>query len=577
MEYTVLNAIKVVSPKDLECCVAWLKSVKVFPKKQVKKLLKNGLKVLDHCQSLFVILPPNVESHPALKVVRTVTSQPLVLSSLVSQEVSDEALWAAMKEKFRLSSDLSPSQKDDILQVLKNNLQAFSKDKFDVGECKVVVHEIDTGDAKPVKQKPYRLSFAEEREAHRQIAEVVAAGKVKPCNSPWASPVVMALKKDGVSMRMCIDMRALNKVTRPWSYPLPHVQDVLERLGKSSYFAVCDITWGFWNVPVKEEDKDKTAFVTRGGQWRWEYMPFGLINAPATFQHLMNTLFDRNMYQDFLEIFIDDLCVHAATWDGFLSSLDRVLGVLSKSGLKLAPEKCVFGFESVSYLGHIVSSKGTSPDPSKVEAALKLLPPRTVTEVRAFIGLVGYYRRFIPSFSLISRPLNQLTQQDTPFVWTPDRQAAFETLKAKLVSAPVLARPDPNRPFILDTDYQKEAIAAVLSQVGTDGKEHPIAYASKGLNRTEQRWPTYEGEMWAIVWGIDKFRQYLDNGHEFLLRTDHKPLLSLQTVKNPSRKVASWLTKLQGFRFKVEYREGKAHSNADGLSRARSLNIPSGV
>jgi hypothetical protein len=275
-------------------------------------------------------------------------------------------------------------------------------------------------------------------------------------------------------MRMCIDMRALNRVTRPWSYPLPHVQDVLERLGKSTFFSVCDITWGFWNVPVREEDKDKTAFVTRAGQWRWEYMPFGLINAPATFQCLMNTLFDKNTYQDFLEIFIDDLCIHAATWEEFVQSLDKVLAVVMTSGLKLSPDKCVFGFDSVAYLGHIVSSQGTSPDPGKVDAALKLLPPRTVTEVRAFLGLVGYYRRFIQSFSLISRPLNQLTQKDTPFSWTTKCQSAFDTLKGKLVSAPILIRPDPTKPFILDTDFQKEAIAAVLSQIGPDSKEHLI-------------------------------------------------------------------------------------------------------
>lgn len=564
--------MQISSVADLECCESWLKSEKNFPKKQIKRLVRAGKKVLKSAPCMFILLPPGVRP-VAGKKVRTVAVQPLSFSAKVEEPLSDDALWSAMKDKFKLSEDLSEEQRTELLAVLRKHLSAFAVSKVDIGMCEIIVHEIDTGSAKPVKLKPYRLSYAEEQEAHRQIAELVAAGRVKPCNSPWAFPVVMVPKKDGVNLRMCIDYRSLNKVTKPWSYPLPYIQDVLERLGKSAYFAVCDVLWGFWNVPIKEGDKDKTAFVTRAGQWRFEVMPFGLINAPATFQCLMNTLFDRNQFQQFLEIFIDDLCIHAATWDEFVKSVDVVLAKLIEGKLKLAPEKCLFGHRQVEYLGHLVSKEGTSPDPKKVEATVKLLPPRTVTEVRAFLGLVGYYRRFISSYSLIAKPLNQLTQKDVPFVWGKLQREAFERLKDCLVKAPILARPDPHKPFILDTDFQKYAVAAVLSQKGDDGLEHVIAYASKSLNKAAQKWPPYEGEMFAVVWSIDKFRQYLDNGLEFLLRTDHKPLLSLPTTANPTRKVAGWITKLQGYRFKVQYRQGKSHSNADGLSRARSANL----
>jgi hypothetical protein len=572
MEYTVLDGVQVSSLADLECCGKWLKSERIFPKRQVKRLVRAGKKVLQTASCMFVMLPPGVKPTVG-KWVRTVTTQPLSFSVESDEVLSDDALWHAMEEKFKLSDGLSKEQKAELLVVLRKHLTAFAVSKVDIGMCDVIVHEIDTGTAKPVKVKPYRLSYAEEQEAHRQIAELVAAGRVKPCNSPWAFPVVMVPKKDGVNLRMCIDYRSLNKVTKPWSYPLPYIQDVLERLGKSTYFAVCDVLWGFWNVPIKECDKDKTAFVTRAGQWRFEVMPFGLINAPATFQCLMNTLFDRNEFQKFLEVFIDDLCIHAATWDEFVQSVDVVLARLVKGKLKLSPEKCLFGHRQVEYLGHLVSRDGTSPDPKKVEAAMKLLPPRTITEVRAFLGLVGYYRRFISSYSLIAKPLNLLTQKEVPFVWGTMQQAAFEKLKACLLKAPILTRPDPQKPFILDTDFQKYAIAAVLSQKGDDGLEHVVAYASKSLSKAAQKWPPYEGEMFAVVWGIDKFRQYLDNGLEFLLRTDHKPLLSLPTTANPTRKVAGWITKLQGYRFKVQYRKGKSHSNVDGLSRARSANL----
>jgi hypothetical protein len=573
VEYTAFDGVQVATVEDLECCGKWLRAEKIFPGKQVKRLVRAGRKVLQSVPYMYVFLPPGVKPVKGRKI-RAVATQPVSFSAKTEEEpLSDEALWQAMKEKFKLSDDLTAEQRTELLVVLRKNLSAFAVSKVDIGMCDIVVHEIDTGSAKPVKLKPYRLSYAEEQEAHRQIAELVAAGRVKPCNSPWAFPVVMVPKKDGVSLRMCIDYRALNKVTKPWSYPLPYIQDVLERLGKSSFFAVCDVLWGFWNVPIRECDKDKTAFVTRAGQWRFEVMPFGLINAPATFQCLMNTLFDRNVFQNFLEVFIDDLCIHGSSWDEFVKSVDVVLAKLIEGKLKLSSEKCLFGHRQVGYLGHLVSKDGTSPDPKKVEAAMQLLPPRTVTEVRAFLGLVGYYRRFISSYSLIAKPLNQLMQKDVAFEWGEKQQKAFENLKGRLLSAPILARPDPQKSFILDTDYQKFAIAAVLSQVGDDGLEHVIAYASKGLSKAAQRWPPYEGEMFAVVWGIDKFRHYLDNGLEFLLRTDHKPLLSLPTTANPTRKVAGWITKLQGYRYKVQYRQGKSHSNADGLSRARSANF----
>lgn len=571
-----MQGVRLSGEVELEACVKWMKRDKIVSRKRRKLLLKNGKELLKQGEKMFVLIPREYSIPIELQKLHVLSAQCVSYSTKVNdkEELTEESLWSASKDKFKIDQELSVERKEEVLRVLRANLKAFSKDRTDVGYCDLVVHEIDTGSHRPIKLKPYKLSYAEEKEAHRQIMELVESGRVVKCNSPWAFPVIMVVKKDGVNLRMCVDYRGLNKLTKPWSYPLPYIQDVLERLGKSTYFSVCDVMAGFWNVPIKEADREKTAFVTRGGQWMYKVMPFGLTNAPATFQSLMNTLFDRNVFQDFLEIFIDDLCIHHLEWSGFLDALGMVLKKLGDSGLKLVPEKCKFGYRSVGYLGHIVSREGTSPDPAKVEGALSLLPPTTVTEVRAFLGLVGYYRRFIHSYSQIARPLNQLTQKGEPFVWSKERQAAFEKLKEKLVSAPILVRPDPLKPFILDTDFQKYAVAAILSQKGEDGKEHVISYASKGLSKTAQRWPSYEGEMFAVVWAMDKFRQYLDNGKEFLLRTDHKPLLTLTTTTNPTRKVAGWITKLQGYRFQIQYREGKSHSNVDGLSRARSNNIP---
>jgi hypothetical protein len=534
-------------------------------------LKKYGKKALKPGETMYILLETKVLVPTQFTQVQVVTTHHCYHEAK-SKELEDDEAWELLKDQFQIGTDLTDGQKQELISVLRHNIRAFAKNKEDIGYCEVIFHEIDTGDARPVKQKPYRLSFAEEKEAHKQIAELVAMGKVKPSNSPWASPIVMVKKKNG-TLRMCVDMRALNKVTKPWSYPLPYIQDVLDRLGKSRYFAVCDLMSGFWNIPIKESDKDKTAFCTRAGQWRWEVMPFGLINAPATFQYMMNTIFPRNDYQEFLEIFIDDLCVHTKAWPEFLAALDACLKKLIFHNLKLGVGKCKFAFSNVEYLGHIVSADGIKPDPRKVEAAMNLLPPTTVTEIKSFLGLVGYYRRFIRNFSLIARPMNTLTQKGIPFIWGSAQQKAFKELKDRLVNAPLLLRPDPNESFILDTDYQLYAIAAILSQKDQEGREHPVAYASKGLTKAEQKWSTYEGELFAIIWGIEYFRQYLDNGRNFLLRTDHKPLQTIQNTKNPSRKLAGWITKLQGYQFMVEYREGKKHANADGLSRARASHL----
>lgn len=450
--------------------------------------------------------------------------------------------------------------------MLEKRVAAFSICKKDLGFTDVVMHQIQTGDAPPVKQRAYRLSIREERDALAQIQTLVSEGRIRPSSSAWASPVVMVPKPDG-SLRMCVDYRKLNQVTKDDVYPLPYIEDVLDRLGKSSIFSTMDVASGFWQVPMHPASIEKTAFCTRDGLWEWLVMPMGLRNAPRTFQRLMATLLDRSTFGKACELFVDDVCVHTCAWEAHLEWLDKVLEVLVWNGIKLGSNKCTFGYSEVKYLGHIISGEGVRPDPNKVKAVMELPLPQNLTMLQSALGMVGYYRRFIKNYSVTTAPLLVLVGQKVEWKWTAVHTAALNELRSKLVSAPVLIRPDPSKPFILDTDYQLHAVAAVLSQVGEDGKEHPVAYASKSLDKAQLNYSATEGECFGIVWGIEHFRQYLDSGIPFTLRTDHEPLKYLWQLKEPKGRLARWVMRLQGYRFKVEHRAGKQHGNADGLSR----------
>ena len=390
---------------------------------------------------------------------------------------------------------------------------------------------------------------------------------IRPSHSPWAAPVVLVKKKDG-SLRLCVDYRKLNNVTRRDSFPLPNIDDILAALTGAQWFTTLDLASGYWQVEVEPNDREKTAFALPTGLYEFQTMPFGLVNAPATFQRLMQIVL-HDLYPNKCLIYLDDVIVHGRTLDEHLQNLQLVLSQLQEAGLKLKPQKCHFLCSEVTYLGHLVSAAGIHSDPTKIQAIQNWPTPQSAEEVRQFLGLASYYRRFVYGFAHIAAPLTQLTEKHRKFQWTTECQEAFNKLQSALMSAPTLAFPNLSEkagPFILDTDASDFGIGAVLQQVGTDGLEHVIAYASRVLTKPERNYCTTRKEMLALITFLRQFRHYL-LGRHFIVRTDHQALKWLQTFREPEGQVARWQERLQEFDFECVHRPGRRHKNADALSR----------
>jgi transposase InsO family protein len=371
------------------------------------------------------------------------------------------------------------------------------------------------------------------------------------------------LKKDG-SPRFCVDYRKLNDVTKKDAYPLKRIDETMECLAGAKWFCTLDLASGYWQVEMDEESKDKTAFVTRNGLFRFTVMPFGLCNAPATFERLMEMVLRGLAWKRCL-VYLDDIIAFGTGFSDTLDNLQAVFERLRSANLKLKPSKCELFKTHVVYLGHLVSAEGISCSPAKVEEIENWPAPRSVGEVRSFLGLASYYRRYICAFSEVVSPLTALLRKTAKFKWEERQEDAFAELKRLLTCAPILAYSIIGGKYILDTDASGHGIGAVLSQI-QDGEERVICYASKTLSRTQRNYCTTKRELLAVVYFVKYFRHYL-YGVPFLLRTDHASLKWLVNFKNPEGMLARWISILSTYDYVTEYRPGKEHGNADALSR----------
>ncbi len=397
----------------------------------------------------------------------------------------------------------------------------------------------------------------------RQINVLVELGKMKPSDSAYACRVTLPVKKDG-SRQFCGDYRPLNLQTRQDSFPMPLVDDVISQLARSAWFTALDLQSGFWQIRMAPEDMRKTTLITKSRLYDWIVMPFGLKNATSTFTWTVSEIF-KDVGDKFLKVFMDDLNIHIENWEDHLQHLGAVLSRLREVNLKLNPSKCCFAAENIVFLGHVVSKEGTKPDPGKIDAVLRFPEPKTVTNVKSFLGLTGYYRKYIRGYSRMASPLFELTKKDVAFVWNKNCQRAFDDLKRALVEALILVRPDFKEPFCLDVDWSTKGVGAILSQ--KEGRfEKVVTYANKALIVAQRKFHPMEGECYALIWGILHFRQYLHQTH-FTLRTDHKPLEWLATISDAHGRRGRWIDMLQDFSFKIVHRPGMRHANADALSR----------
>ena len=476
--------------------------------------------------------------------------------------------------------DLPDKEKRMLLGFLADHHEAFCLEENERGETDLVQFEIETNDAAPKKLPVRRMPFTVRQEVARQLKRMQETDVIQPSNSPWASPVVLVRKKDGTH-RFCVDYRELNSVTRADTFPLPRIDDLLDQLGESVYFSTLDLATGYWQIRVHPDSQEKTAFVTPQGLYEFKVMPFGLTNAPAVFQRLMQrVLMGLNPEEgpDFVAVYIDDILIFSRTLEEHIEHLRLVFDRLVEAGLKLKPAKCHFIRKEVEYLGHIITPQGLKTNPKLVTAVQGFPVPRNVQEVRRFLGMSSYYRRFIPRFSKVAQPLHALTRKGAEFLWNDDCHSAFESLKQRLISSPVLAYPAFTKPFTLETDASIQGLGAVLSQKQEDGKSHPVAYASRALSAPERNYSITELETLAVVWAISHFHTYL-YGNCVTVYTDHSAVKAVLQTPNPTGKHARWWTKVYGSGVKevnIIYRSGKTNLSADALSRSPQAPPPAG-
>ena len=462
---------------------------------------------------------------------------------------------------------LEPPVREQLEQLLIKYKGAFALNDGQLGRTSVLQHEIHTSDTPPVRIPPRRIPSALIPELNSMIENMLKKNIIQPSSSPWSSPVVLVKKKNG-DLRLCVDYRKLNEVTRRDAFPLPRIDDLFDALAGARFFSTLDLASGYWQVEVKQEDRPKTAFSVPSGLYEFQTMPFGLVNAPATFQRLMQKVL-QDLVPDVCLVYLDDVIVLGKTIEEHLSNLEKVLTRISEVGLTLKPTKCHFLCPEVCYLGHIVSADGVRTDPTKVSQVLSWPKPGNLEELRSFLGLASYYRRFIHGYASITEPLTRLTRKDSVFQWDEPCENAFLTLKMKLCSAPILKFPDTTAQagrFILDTDASDTSIGAVLSQIDANGQERVIAYGGRALNKNERNYCTTRKEMLALVNFLKHYRHYL-LGRKFLVRTDHQSLIWLKNFKDAEGQIARWQELLQEYDFTCQHRPGKQHGNADALSR----------
>lgn len=419
--------------------------------------------------------------------------------------------------------------------------------------------------AKPVNLRPYRYNPAQKDEIEKQVHEMLQQGVIQPSASPFSSPVLLVLKKDG-TWRFCIDYHHLNAITVKNRYPLPIIDELLDELPGACVFTSLDLRAGYHQIHMKLEDEHKTAFKTHNGHYEFRVMAYGLTGAAATFQGLMNTILSPLLRKGVL-VFIDDILIYSKTMAEHVLLLKSVFQLLAQHQLKVKRSKCTFASSQLTYLGHVISDAGVSTDPKNIAAVVRWAVPQNVKEVRGFLGLAGYYRKFVRHFGVISRPLTDLLKKHVVFVWTSEHQAAFDALKAALTSAPVLALPDFTQTFEIETDASDRGVGAILMQGG-----HPLAFLSKSLGPRNRGLSTYEKECLAILLAVDHWRSYLQFG-EFIIHTDQRSLIHLgdQRLATPWQQKA--LTKLLGLQYKLVYRKGVENRAADALSRCDSPEI----
>lgn len=467
-------------------------------------------------------------------------------------------------DTINCNPNLSEEHRAALKDVLTEYRDCFSSSLKDLGYTNATKMTIDLEDSQPVVYRPYRMSHSERSLVRDMVDDMLSSGIVRESSSPYASPIVLVKKKTG-EKRLCVDYRALNRKTKKDHYPLPRIEDQLDLLAGNKLFTSLDLASGYYQIPIDEDSRLKTAFVTPDGQYEYNRMPFGLVNAPSVFQRTINKILAEAKIKYAL-VYMDDILIPSKDIDEGLLRLKEVLDLLRKGGLTLKMSKCNFFYENIDFLGFEVSASGIRPGSKKSEAVSKFPSPRNQHELRQFLGLSGFFRRFIKDYALIAAPLSELLKKDREWIWRDVEEKSFSRIKNLLVERPVLSLYNPSAETHLHTDASKKGLAGILLQRNHNGDLQPVSYFSRKTTSEEQKYHSFELETLAIIASLNRFRVYLI-GIPFTIQTDCNAIRTTLTKRDLVPRIARWWIQLQEYDCTIEYRSGARMSHVDALSR----------
>ena len=503
-----------------------------------------------------------------VNMLRRYVTRAMFCNIEVSEENVDDSISSNTDQTenwkdIQLNPELTATQKEQLKELLREFSDVFT----DVpGRTDLIQHDFSVkDDVKPVQMKPYRIPKALEKEVQTELTKMLKNGIISRTTSKWASPMVLVRKKDK-TRRTCVNYRRLNEAMDADPYCIPRMDEILARKGKAKYISSCDLSKGYWQISISYEARVKSAFITPVGHFCYNVILFGLKAAPQTFVRLMDIVLRGT--EGYADAYFDDVSIFSNTWEGHLDHLRDVFMQIRRAKLTIRPSQCNLGFNEVPLVGHVVGNGHVKPQQEKVSAVVNFPQPITTT-VRSFLGLVGYYRKYIPNFASISAPLTDLTKKGKPtrIVWSRECAEAMLTLKEHLTQEPVLTNPDFTKQLTLQTDASDKGLGAVLSQIDKTGNEKAVEFLSKKLLPREQAYSTIEKECLAIVWACKYLRHYLF-GRNFIISTDHQPLTWLNRMKGGNQRLLRWSLELQQYDFEIKHKKGSSNGNADGLSRA---------
>ena len=509
------------------------------------------------------------EHHNSLEKVTTAISRMAEVTEVqdeaeINKEIEKIYTENSWLKEVDISSKLSQFQKLQLLRLISKHPKAFSMDKYDLGLTDVLEFEIPTTTTEPISIPPYRLPYAKKQILQEILPGMVEAGIIEESTSNFNNPIVLVKKKNG-EYRLCLDMRRLNDVTVSTNLPIPNIADCLDILRDKNYFSSLDMNSAYHQIPIKAEDRHKTAFTAVGKRYQYRTMLFGAKSAPFYWTHLMERVLGSMNFIKLL-VYLDDILVFAKDFQVHLIRLEETFTRLTAANLKLKISKCSFGHSMTKFLGFVISRKGIIPNPNKVITIMQVTSPKNVTEVQRFLGLLNYYSRWIQNWQETAAPLTELTKKQVPFKWTEECEKSFNILKTQLANPPVMKSPDFTKEFIVSCDASISSAGAALIQKDEDGNDHVIAYFSKKFNSVEYRYGASDKELLSMMRAIEHFKVYLW-GRKFTIRTDCKALTHFKNLKVTSARHGRWRTMLGEYNFDVVHIAGKEHVEADFLSR----------